>query len=109
MFPVFKVHELDFIKIESSGKKMRARLQAAEPVAGEFVTPPHAVRFGKARVAPGHCLLVSGGRCSSLVSPYTKAEAGLQDTREMSVSSPLSHVPSFCRLCPPPMCLSWKV
>ena len=41
------------------------------------MTPPHAVRFGKARVAPGHCLLVSGGRCSSLVSPYTKASSTL--------------------------------
>lgn len=49
MFPVFKVRELDFMKIESSGKKMRARLQAAEPVAREFMTPPHAVRFSKAQ------------------------------------------------------------
>lgn len=79
MFPVFKVRELDFIKIESSGK-MRARLQAPESVAGELVTPPHAVRFGTARVAPGDRLLVSGWSCSSLVSHYTKAEAGLQDT-----------------------------
>lgn len=67
------------MKIESNRKKMRARLQAAEPVAREFTALPHAVRFSKAQGAPGNCPLVSGWRCSGSVSPYTRAEAGLQD------------------------------
>ena len=45
---MFEVHELNFVKIESSGKKLKARLQAAGPVSGDFMTPPHGERFSKA-------------------------------------------------------------
>lgn len=40
---MFEVCEPDLIKIEGSGKKLRARTQTVGPVAGEFVAPPHTV------------------------------------------------------------------
>lgn len=70
---------------------MRAILQAPESVPGELVTPAPCCEVWHGQGAPGDRLLVSGWSCSSLVIPLHQAEAGLQDTYEVSSPHPLTH------------------
>lgn len=91
MFPVFKVRELDFMKIESSGKKMRARLQAAEPVAREFMAPPHAVRFSKAQGTSETASLSLAGAAAARSAPTPGQKLGSR-TPEKCLFPHLSHM-----------------